>query len=64
MWVAQVVGVLGESSIRCHQREVRDLMVSLMEDLGVLLMEIIREVIVDPMSPTQGQSSICISFYE
>ena len=45
-------------------REVRDLVVNLMEDLVVLLMEIIREVIVDLMLPTQGQSSICISLYE
>ena len=57
--VAQVLGVSGESSIRCHQREVRDLVVCLMEDLGVLLMEIIRELIVDLMLPTHGHSSIC-----
>ena len=53
-----------ESSVRCHQGEVRDLVVSLMEDLGVLLMEIIRELIVDPKPPTQGHSFICISLHE
>ena len=40
-------------------RKIKGLVVWLMESLAVILMEIIREIIVDLILPTQGHSSIC-----